>query len=156
MIEPAVLKGTYLVAGLSDSQIAQVAAITEMHAYGSGHELCKIGENAVDLYVVLGGTFSVTTADGDKLGEIGVGSVIGEIAIVDVRQRTANVTGIGASSVAAINVDALRKLMNDNREWGFLILANLARVLAVRLRQADARIDELADKSQDSWNLAMG
>lgn len=156
MLEPSVLKGTYLCAGLTDEQVAQVAALAELHAYQAGHELCRIGQPAADLYVVISGHFAVTTHDGDKLGEIGPGSLIGEIAIVDVRQRTANVTSIGAAAVASIKVDAIRKLMTENREWGFLILANIARLLAVRLRQADARIDELCDKSQDSWNLAMG
>lgn len=156
MLEPSVLKGTYLCAGLTDDQVAQLGALAELHTYQAGHELCRIGETAQDLYVVISGHFSVTTHDGDKLGEIGPGGLIGEIAIVDVRQRTANVTSIGTVAVASIKVDAIRKLMSENREWGFLVLANIARVLAVRLRQADARIDDLCDKSQDSWNLAMG
>jgi CRP-like cAMP-binding protein len=156
MSDSVSLKGTYLVAGLNDDQMAQVNRLAQIHMYHSGHELCRIGEPADTLYVVLNGTLAVTTGDGDKLGEIGTNSVVGEIGIVDVRTRTANVTCVGPVSVAAISIDQLRALMNENRDWGFLILANLARVLAVRLRQADARIDELADKASDQWTNALG
>lgn len=156
MSDSVSLKGTYLVAGLTDEQMAEVGRLAQLHMFPSGHVLCRIGEQADTLYVVLNGTLSVTTADGDKLGEVGANSVVGEIGIVDVRTRTANVTAVGPVSVASIPIDALRSLMNQNREWGFLILANLARVLAVRLRQADARIDDLADRAQDTWSNAMG
>ena len=156
MSESVSLKGTYLVSGLTDEQMEVVGKLAQLQMFPSGHVLCRIGEQADTLYVVLNGTLSVTTADGDKLGEIGANSVVGEIGIVDIRTRTANVTAVGPVSVASIPIDALRSLMNQNREWGFLILANLARVLAVRLRQADARIDDLADRAQDTWTHAMG
>lgn len=156
MSEAVNLKGTYLVAGLTDDQMAQVANLAKHHLFPSGHVLCRIGDQADSLFVVLAGSLSVTTADGDKLGEVSAGSVVGEIGIVDVRQRTANVTCVGNVTVAAIPIDGLRQLMNSNREWGFLILANLARVLAVRLQQADARIDDLSDKAGDVWTHALG
>jgi glutaminase len=156
MSEGVSLKGTYLVAGLTDEQMSEVARLAQLHMFPSGHVLCRIGDVADTLYVVLNGTLAVTTADGDKLGEIGANSVVGEIGIVDTRQRTANVTCVGAVTVAGIPIDALRALMNANRQWGFLILANLARVLAVRLQQADARIDDLADKAGDTWTNALG
>ncbi len=156
MILPELLKGTYLVAGLSDEQIAQVAEIAELRPYASGQALARIGEEAVNLFVVIEGNLIETTADGDRLGEISKGSIIGEIALVDARPRTANVVSIGQVSVAAIPISDLRKLMNANREWGFIILSNIARVLAMRLRHADATIDELADKSSDVWTHAQG
>jgi hypothetical protein len=42
--------------------------------------------------------------------------------------------------------------MNSRREIGFVILANLARVLSGRLRLADAKIDLLSDG--DAWKNA--
>lgn len=155
MVTTEMLKGTYLVAGLTDEQIAQVASLSEHRVLTSGQAIAKIGEAASNLFVVLEGNLIVTTADGDRLGEISEGSIIGEIALVDARPRTANVVSIGAVSVASIPITDLRKLMNDNRDWGFTILANVARVLAMRLRHADATIDELADKVQDVWTNAL-
>jgi len=45
--------------------------------------------------------------------------------------------------------------MNANREWGFVVLANLSRVLAGRLRVANDKIDELYDKTTDTWDNAL-
>ena len=156
MVDVAVLQGTYLVTGLADSQIAKVAALGELRHYSSGQLICKIGEIADVMFVVLDGVVAVMTADGDRLGEIGKGSVIGEIALVDARPRTANVVAVGIVNVAVFGTDDIRKLMNADRILGFTMLASIARVLAGRLRQADARIDELTDKAADVWHNAMG
>jgi CRP-like cAMP-binding protein len=156
MVESAVLQGTYLVTGLAESKVAKVAALGEMRSYASGQVICTIGEIAAEMYVVLDGNVFVMTADGDRLGEIGRGSVIGEIALVDARPRTANVVCVGPVNVAVFSTDELRKLMNADRDLGFTMLASIARVLAGRLRQADARIDELTDKASDVWHNAMG
>ncbi|MEQ1824033.1 MAG: cyclic nucleotide-binding domain-containing protein [Fimbriimonadaceae bacterium] len=156
MLDPAVLKGSYLVAGLDDVQIQSVASLAELKHYASGHLLAKIGEAADVMFVVIGGNLTVTTHDGDKLGEIATGSVVGEIALVDARPRAANVVCVGPVSVAVFPVDKLRMLMNQNRDMGFLMLANIARVLAARLRNADAIIDQLADGVGDVWTNALG
>ncbi|MEQ1934359.1 MAG: cyclic nucleotide-binding domain-containing protein [Fimbriimonadaceae bacterium] len=156
MTDPAILKGTYLVAGLDDVQIAAVAGLSTLKHFPSGHLLAKIGEAAEVMYVVIGGTLTVTTQDGDKLGEIHTGSVVGEVALVDARPRAANVACVGPVSVAEISIDQLRKMMNQDRDMGFLILANISRVLSARLRSADAMIDQLADGVGDVWTHALG
>lgn len=156
MVDVDILRDTYLVVGLADGQIAQIAEIAELKTFASGQALARIGEEATELFVVIDGNAIVTTQDGDRLGEIGKGSLIGEIALVDARPRTANVVAIGAMAVVAIPIAPLRKLMNEHRDWGFVVLANISRVLAMRLRQADATIDALADKATDVWTHALG
>jgi CRP/FNR family cyclic AMP-dependent transcriptional regulator len=156
MFDPAILKGTYLVAGLDDVQIASVAGLSILRHFPSGHLLAKIGEAADVMFVVIGGSLTVTTHDGDKLGEIHTGSVVGEVALVDARPRAANVVCVGPVTVAEISIDQLRKLMNKDRDMGFLMLANISRVLATRLRNADAMIDQLADAVGDAWTHAQG
>lgn len=156
MIEPASLKGAYLVAGLADDQLAQIAAIAELRHFNSGQVVANIGDDAKDIFLVLDGTLMATTEDGDRLGEIGRGSIIGEVALVDSRPRTANVVCVGPVATAVIPIDALRKLLNANRDWGFLVLVNVAKVLAGRLRHADAMIDDLSDRASDVWTNALG
>lgn len=156
MLDGSTLKASYLMHGLTEDQIAQIAAIAELKQFRSGQLVAKYNEMSDDLFFVLDGNLVVTTADGDKLGDIGPNSVIGEIGLVDARPRTADVTCCGQVNMAVVSIKALRKLMNDNRDWGFILLSNVARVLAGRLRQADARIDELADKASDVWTHAVG
>ena len=93
---------------------------------------------------------------GDRNSPLYRNSVVGEVGLVDARPRTANVTCVGPVSAAVIPTPDLRRLLNQNRQWGFIVLSNIARVLASRLRQANARIDELTDLTTEPWTNALG
>jgi len=156
MVETSALKDAYLVAGLKEEQIAQIAAIATVNSYQSGEALTRIGEPSASLFIVLSGSVRVTTHDGDLLGEVGTNSVVGEMGLVDALPANANSTCIGPVCAAVISMAELRRIMSQNREWGFVILSNVSRVMAARLRQTNARIDELADLATEPWAHAMG
>ncbi|MEQ1831272.1 MAG: cyclic nucleotide-binding domain-containing protein [Pirellula sp.] len=156
MVEASALKNTYLAAGLTDEQLAIVGAMARVDTHPSGYLLAKRGDLAEEMYLLLAGEIVVTTGDGDKLGDIKAGGVVGEIALVDACPRAANVVSRTPITVAAWNIRELRKAMMEDREWGFLLLANVARVIATRLRQADEMIDTISDNVGDKWDHAMG
>ncbi|HVL38396.1 MAG TPA: cyclic nucleotide-binding domain-containing protein [Fimbriimonadaceae bacterium] len=153
-LDLSVFKQNYLVSGLSDEQVGQIAALATVETFLAGETVTRIGEDNADLYVILDGRVNVLTADGDKLGEAGPGSVLGEIGLIDARPRTANTVTVGLTRAARLPARELRSLMNGNRDLGFVVLANLARVLCGRLRMANARLDELIDKTTDAWEHA--
>jgi hypothetical protein len=117
--------------------------------------LIRAGDPGGDFFVILDGRVNVLTPDGDKLSEVGPGSVLGEISLVDAGPRTATVIAIGLVDVAVIPATDLRRYMSTNRDLGFTVLANLSRVLAGRLRLANEKIDELYDKATDAWDHAL-
>jgi CRP-like cAMP-binding protein len=155
VLNASALKDAYLVAGLSEDQIAQIAAIATVRTYNSGQALTRIGDDCLEVFIILSGNVKVTSHDGDLLGEAGANSVVGEMGLVDGLPANAHVTCAGPVSVAAINIPELRRLANQNRDWGFVMLANLCRVMAARLRQTNARIDELCDLTTESWEHAL-
>ena len=155
MLDLETFKKNYLVVGLSDDHVNQIASLATLKRCTAQERLVRAGELNSDLYVVLNGRLVVLTPDGDKLSEVGPGSVIGEIALIDARPRTADVVCVGLVDLAVIPAPALRQAMNSNREWGFTVLANLSRVMAGRLRQANQKIDELYDKTSDTWDNAL-
>lgn len=156
MVEASALKNAYLVAGLGDDEIAQIAGLATIKTYTSGQSLTRCNEAPDQIFVIMSGNVVVTTDDGDRLGEVGENSVVGEVGLVDARPRTANVTCVGPVSAAVLATPDLRRLLNQNRQWGFIVLSNIARVLASRLRQANARIDELTDLTTEPWTNALG
>lgn len=156
MVEPSVLKDAYLVSGLAADELAQVASIATVKLFQSGQSLTNCGDPADDLLVILSGRVSVTTQDGDLLGEIGSNSIVGEIGLVDAKPCAANVTSIGPVSAAVFSNQELRRLMSHNRQWGFTMLANISRLMAARLRQSNARVDELCDLTDQPWQHPMG
>jgi CRP-like cAMP-binding protein len=150
-----VFKKNYLVVGLNDEQVSEIASLATFRRLTAQERLIRAGDQGCDLFVILDGRLNVLTPDGDKLSEVGPGSVLGEIGLIDARPRAADVIAIGLVDVAVIPAGELRRRMNQNREMGFVILANLARVLCGRLRQANEKLDELYDKTTDSWDRAL-
>lgn len=148
-------KKTYLAVGLTDEQVAEIASLATFRRLTAQERLIKAGDQGGDLYIVLDGRLVVLTPDGDKLSEVGPGSVLGEIALIDALPRTADVIAKGLVDVAVIPAQELRRHMNTNRDMGFVVLANLARVISGRLRQANLRLDELFDKTTDAWDRAL-
>lgn len=146
-------KRNYLVCGLADEAIAQVWSMAKCETHLARETLIRINEKSGDLFVILDGKVQVLTQDGDILAEPGPGSVLGEMSLVDDRPRSAEVVCTGLTKVARIPAKELRTYMNANRDVGFLILANLSRVLSGRLRLADAKIDALCDG--DAWKDAL-
>lgn len=147
-------KRNYLVCGLPEEAISEVWAMARCENHLARETLIRINEKSGDLFVILDGQVKVMTADGDVLAEPGPGSVLGEMSLVDDRPRSAEVVCVGLTKVARIPAKELRAYMNAKRDVGFIILANLARVLSGRLRLADAKIDMLCD-GDDAWKNSL-
>ena len=147
-------KSNYLVCGLPDEAVTEIWDMAEQETHVARETLIRINEKSSDLFVILDGKVHVMTRDGDLLAEPGPGSVLGEMALIDDRPRSAEVVCIHLTKVAKIPAKKLRSYMNQNRDVGFIVLANLARVLSGRLRLADEKIDTLLDQS-DPWKHSL-
>jgi len=143
-------KRNYLVCGLPDEAMEEVWGLAIQETHLARETLIRINEKSSDLYVILDGQVHVMTADGDILAEPGPGSVLGEMGLIDDRPRSAEVVCVSLTKVAKLPAKELRTYMSTNTKVGFTILANLARVLSGRLRQADLKIDTLLDGG-DPW-----
>lgn len=148
-----VFKKTYLAVGLSTDEAAEIAAIAEVKSYLAGELIIRQGEKSGDLFVILEGKVNVITQGGEKLGEAGAGSVLGEIALLDDQPRSADAVCVGLTKAARFPAKEFRSLLNKNRSMGFIVLANLGRVICTRLRNASDRIDHLM--GQDVWKGAL-
>jgi glutaminase len=99
---PPELADQYLCAGLSDAEIAMVAAAGSERRFAAGKDVLKIGDPADALFFVLEGDaetwLDAATAAEDasrrrlRLTTIGPGMVFGEIGLLSGRRRSANVS----------------------------------------------------------------
>ncbi|MDR3689195.1 MAG: cyclic nucleotide-binding domain-containing protein [Fimbriimonas sp.] len=144
-------KQNYLVVGLSDEDIAKVAELAKLEVVSRGHEIVKLGARDPDLYIILDGIAMVYRKGGALLGERGPCSVIGEISLVDNQPRSAYVISKASLTYAHIDGRVLRQFMYQNKEIGFIMLSNLARVLSMRLREASETIEDLRGQLADPW-----
>jgi CRP/FNR family transcriptional regulator, cyclic AMP receptor protein len=79
-----------LLSDLSDSDLARLAEVASEHAVDEGATLTTEGEFGHCLFAVEQGTADVLT-DGQVVGSVGPGDVIGEIAVVASGRRTATI-----------------------------------------------------------------
>lgn len=156
MIEASVMKTTYLAGGLTDGQLAALGALAELKSFTSGTVLAKVGEPASEMFLILSGEVVVTTADNDRLASIKAGEVVGEVALVDDQPRAANVVCVGPVTAGVFSIKAFRQAIMADKDAGLMIMANVARLLALRLRKSNALVDVLSSKANDAWSHAAG
>lgn len=150
-----VFRRNYLVHGLKDGVIDQIEQLAQYKVFLAQEFLIKHGETSCDLFVILDGNVLVCTKSGDELARIGPGSVLGEIGLVDDQPRSAEAVCKGLVKVAILPAKELRSFMAKNTDAGFIMLANLARVLSNRLRKTDAVVEDLAAHPKDAWSNAL-
>lgn len=149
------LRRSILVFGLTDEQTHAVAALGKKEGFAAGEHLCQLGAHEADLFVIIDGHVNVLTHDSDKLTEAGPGGILGEVSFVDAGPRHAHYVASGFTTVLRFQARELRALMSRDRNIGFMMLANLSRLLSARLRSADGRLDALMDLEHDVWHNAL-
>jgi CRP-like cAMP-binding protein len=152
-----VFKQNYLVSGLDDAAIEEIAGLAEYRVHLAREDIIVRGAPGADLIVVLDGRVNVVSDKGEKLAEVGPGSVLGEIALLDNQPRSAHAVALGRVLAAHIPAKELRKLLGTKRDIGFVVLANLCQVLCQRLRTTGEKLDHIAEKaaSKNPWDHAL-
>lgn len=134
--------------GLTPGELQDLGdRLTEVEL-AEGEEVIVAGGPADAMYFLTRGEVGIflTGAQGGEqlLSRLGPGMGFGEVALVDRQPRSATVRALAASSVKRLSFEVFDRLAGEGlaRLQG-KIIANLARVLASRLRSANAEIRSL-------------
>jgi CRP/FNR family cyclic AMP-dependent transcriptional regulator len=114
----------------------------ERRRYGPGEDVLRFGEVDRSLYLVASGSVDILVPDGDGERAVrvqGTGTVFGEVAFFDGRPRTATVRANTATELLRLGPEAFTTLAARYPDLGRKVVLDLGRILAVRLRQAEAR-----------------
>jgi CRP/FNR family transcriptional regulator, cyclic AMP receptor protein len=100
------LKDRTLLGGLPDDVLHKLIAAGQQRAYLKGQVIFRSGEPGDHALVVLSGQLKIlnTTEDGREIGLnfVAAGDLVGEVAVLDGRERAANVVALEDSVVFAI------------------------------------------------------
>ena len=99
-----------------------------------GQVLLERGEEADSVLVVLTGSVRVSR-EGTELAVRGPGSLLGEMAIVDHRPRSATVDAVEAGEILSIPANNFRGFVASSPRAALAVIEQLGR----RLRQAERR-----------------
>jgi len=128
-----VLAEVPLFAALNTRQRRKVATAARIRRFADGAPLVRTGQPGDGLYVLLDGELSVQVPGRSAL-PLGVGSFIGELALLDGGPRTATVVAKGPVVTLTITGKRFHKLLQSEPS----IAVALAEELARRLRTAHA------------------
>ncbi len=133
------LKGVEAFDGLSDSELTQLAAICREAHYAKGHTITIQGEEGDEFYVIRSGLVEVGVSEGGSqpprtVINLGVGQVVGEMALVDRGPRSATVRCVTDVTTNVIGRDAFEQLCQANHHLGMVVYRNLAADLSFKMR----------------------
>jgi CRP/FNR family transcriptional regulator, cyclic AMP receptor protein len=128
----------------SDEDCRELFRLTSIRTVPAGEALIRHGEPDRTLYFVLDGELEIILPSGDafsmgRVAEVGSGSVLGELAFFDGGPRSAGAWAIRNCEVAAMTPDQYAAFERSRPDLARDLLIALGRILATRLRRANAR-----------------
>jgi len=126
-----------LLRGVDAAGVSRVASVLQTLRLGPGEHLFRERDAGDGLYLVLRGSISVLSGDGrQRYVSFSSGTMLGEIALLDGRGRSADAVADGPSEVARLPSSALADLASSEPLLAAQLYRNIATNLAERLRHA--------------------
>ena len=130
--------------GLSDEEVAEVAALCTEASFKAGDTILNIKDPAENFYLIRSGNVQIITnpavleakpelADSMTV-TLGKGQCFGEMGLVDRGARSATVRAGSDSGVYVINCEAFLALCQEDTQLGFVVMRNIAADVSFKLR----------------------
>ena len=141
-VEATELSEQPLLDGLTDGELADLAALGAIKAYQAGEKIIASGDLATSLFFLRSGVVHVTLPDGIRLATLTAGMAFGEMALLEPR-RSADVFADMAATAYEIPLRDFERFRKQHPRAGERIMRNLAQLLADRLILANAKLNLL-------------
>ena len=132
-----------LLLGLSSDELKDLERICETRNYHPGERIIASSDASDSVFFLEFGMVSVKLANGVRLATLVPGTAFGELALIGLG-RTADVWADNVVRCKRISLDTLNDYRNRRPAAVERIMRNLAHLLAVRLGQANTKIDLLS------------
>ena len=142
MVEIESLRTCELFVGLSDGELAQFAGIAAEESYEPDDVICAERAEADRLFILSEGSVQVhirlrsaLEPDGEAtIEEVERGRIFGWSSLVKQRRFTASARALTPTTVIVLHADDLNALFDRDAHLGFVVMKQLAEVIASRLR----------------------
>jgi sulfate permease, SulP family len=104
-----------------------------------GDRLCLLASGAVEISIVVPGGARA------RIVTFAEGSLFGEAALLDGRPRSATAQAVAATVVYEFTRAALNEIAHDNPAIAIQLMTNLAKLLAIRMRETNEILRQLED-----------
>lgn len=157
MIPPEALYPCELFVGLTGEELARIAELASEETYEAGELICAEREQADRLYILCRGRVQVHVQlqsalepDGElTIEEVEPGRVFGWSSLVKQRRFTASARALEPATVWSIAAADLDELFDRDAHIGFVVMKQLAEVIASRLRHTREMCDRSAQDAAE-------
>ena len=142
------LRASALCMGMTQQEIGDLLAIAEVRSYGPSELVVAEGTPSDCLFIIEEGT--VRIEKGSSAGAVLIatmgqpGDFFGEMSLIDILPRSADVRAQGALRLLAFPKRKLAEIFGRVPKLQVSLILNFARTLSLRLREADSKIVELS------------
>lgn len=137
MISPEILRRYPNFVGASDGHMKEIASISRVKEFEAGERLFREGNAATHLMFVISGEINIVYRLGDGREVVADTLVAGDplawSALLEPHRLTASGVGSKPGAVLEIDAEGLRHLCDSNKEFGFVMMREIARMLRSRL-----------------------
>jgi CRP/FNR family cyclic AMP-dependent transcriptional regulator len=135
--QPELHEQNVLLPGLDEIEWARLLAHTLQRRFAAGEVVIAAGDTDSAIHIIGDGMLDVAAPGSAETIVVGPGNVIGEVAFFDGGPRSADVRARTAGTLFSLARDRFDILAAQEPVLARLLLFDLARTLAVRLRRAE-------------------
>lgn len=136
------LRHCELLVGLDDQELSEIAAIAFREAYAAGDLICAEQELADQIFILCQGRVqlhiqlhsSLEPSGETTIEEVEPGRIFGWSSLVKQRRFTASARALEPVTVLIISANDLSSLFDRHLHIGFVVMKQLAEVIASRLQ----------------------
>jgi CRP-like cAMP-binding protein len=137
-----VIKSSPLFFELFDEEIETIVKDCSVMNLESGDYIFKEGDEGNEIFLILSGGAAVKKAD-VTLVELRKGDLFGEMVLLDEKTRTADIISTTYTDVLVLSYDVIFGTFKKNPKIFSLLMLNLCRLLAKRLKTSSNEISKL-------------
>ena len=134
------LRSVTIFAGMDDSCLRRFFNRCELLNVHAGEEIIKENTQASEIFIVIKGKLKIVLdSDGDQfeIAEMGPGNCVGEASVIGVQTHSATAMVTEDSQLLVLSRKDLMRVFDEDKELFSLLILNIARELARRLRRTD-------------------
>lgn len=139
---------------LSQRERDILQSVLTLHVVEDGEVLCREGEPGTSFFIVAKGTVEVykelPQGRRDKLSEIGENNLIGQVALIDGKRRSATCLAHGRCVVLECSRSDFDRLFESGSTFAFKVVDQVVIDLAKRLREANQQLHDLYANPRDT------
>ena len=131
------LKTVDLFQNIPGELLSQVSQISKAKNFAKDETVFKEGDFGNSMFIVIKGRVAITKGD-KEIASLEKGASLGEMALLDHEERSANAIAKEDSVLLKINQDVFYELMESNAD----IMKQIIRLLTSRIRNANAKLEK--------------